>query len=71
VTGLQFQRFSPLSSWWEVLDARGAKIHLDPKAARRTLCSANSQEEGLFHRNIYSEMRVFAVNILRNPVINH
>jgi len=54
VAGLQFQRFSPLSSWQETwhragrLGAREPRVlHLDLKAARRGLPSTGSQEEAL------------------------
>ena len=54
--GLQFQSFSPLSSWKKhgsmqadmVLEKEPRVLHLDPKAARRRLSSAGSQEEALF-----------------------
>jgi hypothetical protein len=44
---LQFQRFSPLSSWWEawqhaadmVLEKELGVLHLDPKETRRRLSS--------------------------------
>ena len=54
--GSQAQRFSPLSSRWEhgsveadmVLEEQRV-LHLYPKATRRRLASAGSQDEGLFH----------------------
>jgi hypothetical protein len=42
--GLEFQRFSPLSSWWEPrslwADVEPKVLHLDPKAAGDWMCSA-------------------------------
>jgi hypothetical protein len=57
VTGLQFQRFSTLSSWQEAgqcigrPDAReGDENSISvPKAGRRILSAAGSQKETLFH----------------------
>ena len=51
-TSLQFQRFSPLSSWqevWQCLLKLLKVLHLDLKAARRRLSPAGSQEEDLDH----------------------
>ena len=51
--GLQFQRFSPLSSWWEAWRCAGRHgaemrvLHLDLKAVRR-LTSTGNQKEALF-----------------------
>ena len=44
---LQFQRFSPLSLWWEAWQCAGRR--LDLKAARKSLSPAGSQEEALYN----------------------
>jgi hypothetical protein len=53
--GLQFQRFSPLSSWQVDMVLEEPKVlHLDAKTSRRRLSSAGSQDEALFSLGVYS-----------------
>lgn len=54
-TSLPFQRFSPLSSLWEVWQQAGRhmlewlKVHLNSKTARKGLFAKLPGEKGLFH----------------------